>query len=285
MSRKLKTILLIICTGGLIWALLSDLLISGIEDTMQPVMLELVRMANNIFWFGLTVITLYFQIRKQQQALVASERQYRALFEANPNPMWIYHRETLAFMAVNDAAIAQYGYSREDFLNLSIRNIRPTEDLPQLEEIVSKNSTGFHLAGNWRHTRKSGEIFPVAIVSHDIVFNSQPGKLTMATDITPIVQNEEQLRKAFQQEKALREQLSAQFEQRLKAYNILKEIAWINSHELRRPVASILGLIGLLKDINDEKERGNCLAMLEASSEELDQVIRDINQKIGLLKT
>jgi PAS domain S-box-containing protein len=264
---------------------LSDWLIFRLEDTISPWMLELLRIVNDILWFGLTITALYIQIRKHQWALIRSERQYRALFEANPNPMWVFHRDTLAFLAVNDAAVAQYGYKREEFLNLSIRDIRPAEDLIDLEEIVRKNITGFNQLGHWRHTRKSGEVFPVAIVSHDIVFNNRPGILTMATDITPIVHNEEQLREAFQQEKTLREQLSIQYEELLKVNAILQEIAWINSHELRRPVASLLGLIGLLKDTSEEKERKDCLVMLEASSKELDDIVRDINQKIDFLKT
>ena len=67
-----------------------------------------------------------------------SEQGYRLLFDSNPHPMWIYDRETLAFLAVNDAAILSYGYSREEFLAKTIKDIRPPEDIPSLLEKVSE---------------------------------------------------------------------------------------------------------------------------------------------------
>ena len=65
----------------------------------------------------------------RRQALKDSERRYRTLFESNPHPMWVYDVESLKFLTVNDAAVAHYGYSREEFLAMTIMDIRPVEDI------------------------------------------------------------------------------------------------------------------------------------------------------------
>ena len=79
------------------------------------------------------------------------EERYRLLFENNPHPMWVYDLESLAFLAVNDAAIHNYGYSREEFLSMTISDIRPPEDVPALLKKISAPSEGFDAAGIWRH--------------------------------------------------------------------------------------------------------------------------------------
>ena len=72
------------------------------------------------------------------ERLRESEASYRRLFEVNPHPMWVYDLETLRFLAVNDAAVRRYGYSREEFLALTIRDIRPPEDVPALLSFVAR---------------------------------------------------------------------------------------------------------------------------------------------------
>ena len=75
-----------------------------------------------------------------------TEEGYRLLFESNPHPMWIYDRDTLAFLAVNDAAVHDYGYTRGEFLAMTIKDIRPPEDVPSLLEKVSRVTPGMNSA-------------------------------------------------------------------------------------------------------------------------------------------
>src|SRR5213075_214136 len=89
-----------------------------------------------------------------------SEEGYRLLFESNPQPMWIYDRETLAFLAVNDAAVEHYGYSHEEFLRMTVKDIRPPEDVPWLLEKISAIKPGMNSASS-RHLKKNGRLFPV----------------------------------------------------------------------------------------------------------------------------
>jgi len=91
-----------------------------------------------------------------EEKLQQSEARYRELFEANPHPMWVYDMQTLSFLAVNDSAVAHYGYSREEFLAMTIRDIRPPEELPKLLENFLRVKGGVDKAGVWAHCKKDG---------------------------------------------------------------------------------------------------------------------------------
>src|ERR1044071_8927517 len=112
-----------------------------------------------------------------------SEEGYRLLFESNPHPMWIYDRETLAFLAVNDAAIFHYGYSRDEFLGMTIKDIRPEEDIPSLPEKVSQVKPGMNSASS-RHLKRDGTLISVEIVSHTLQFRGKRAELVLAMDVT-----------------------------------------------------------------------------------------------------
>ena len=128
-------------------------------------------------------------------ALQDSEQRYRTLFESNPHPMWVYDTATLAFLAVNDAAIHHYGYSREEFLSMTIRDIRPPEDIPALLKHLSQITHGLHVDGVWRHCKQDGTIIDVEITSHPLVFSGRQAEVVLANDITQRKQAEEQLRR------------------------------------------------------------------------------------------
>jgi PAS domain S-box-containing protein len=108
-----------------------------------------------------------------------SEEGYRLLFESNPHPMWIYDRESLAFLAVNDAAIQHYGYSHDEFRRMSIKDIRPAEDIPWLLEKIAEIKPGMNSASS-RHLKKDGTVVKVEIVSHTLHFAGRRAELVLA---------------------------------------------------------------------------------------------------------
>ncbi len=134
--------------------------------------------------------------KRMEEDLRASVKLYRLLFESNPHPMWVYDLETLGFLAVNDAAIRHYGYSREDFLSMTIKDIRPPEDIPRLIENVSKVTDGLDEAGIWRHIKKDGSVIDVEITSHTLDFGGRRAELVLALDVTERRRLEAEARKA-----------------------------------------------------------------------------------------
>ncbi len=108
------------------------------------------------------------RIQRKQQELITSEKNYRLLFENNPHPMWVYDLESLAFLTVNDAAVTHYGYSREEFLAMTIRDIRPSEDVPRLMQNIENVTEGVDEAGIWQHLKKDGTMIYVEITSHTL---------------------------------------------------------------------------------------------------------------------
>jgi hypothetical protein len=143
------------------------------------------------------IITDITRERTMAEALRASEAQYRLLFEDHPQPMWVFDRETLAFLAVNKAAIARYGYTRDEFLAMTIRDIRPPEEVPALQELVRTSHAGLMQSeGSWRHRRRDGTTFEVEVTRHTLTFAGRPAGLVMAQDVTERRQLEAQLRQS-----------------------------------------------------------------------------------------
>ncbi len=139
------------------------------------------------------------QRRRSEQALLDSELQYRRLFEANPHPMWFFDPSTLAFLEVNEAAIQHYGYSREEFLSMTIKDIRPPEEVAMLLDDLAQDHGGVDNSGEWRHTKRDGSIIHVQIASHEIQYQGRPAKVVLAHDITERKRAEENLEVANNQ--------------------------------------------------------------------------------------
>ena len=134
------------------------------------------------------------RLQKQQQAeLLASERHYRLLFENNPSPMWVYDSDSLRFLEVNEAAIRHYGYAREQWPAMTIRDIRPSDEVPRLLQALAGPRERPHRAGVWRHRTRDGRVIHVDIVAHAIRFGDRDAQLVIASDVTERVVAEARL--------------------------------------------------------------------------------------------
>lgn len=142
--------------------------------------------------------------RKQADAqLRQSEEKYRLLFDTNPHPMWVFDLETLAFLAVNEAAVRHYGYSREEFLSMTIKDLTPTEDIPALIEALPQISTRIGAGGIWRNRKKDGTVIDVEMTSDIISFSGRKAKLVLANDVTERLRAEKALRQSEEQYRLL----------------------------------------------------------------------------------
>src|ERR1022692_4104353 len=113
-----------------------------------------------------------------------AENQQQFLFSANPYPMWVYDCATLRFVSVNDTAVRTYGFSREEFLTMTLLDIRPPEEAPTLLDCVNQIHLGFNSAGIWRHRRKDGSLLFVEIGGFTFERNSRHYELIMANDVS-----------------------------------------------------------------------------------------------------
>lgn len=116
---------------------------------------------------------------------------FTMLFSGHPLPMWIYDLETLAFLEVNDAAVARYGYSRAEFLKMRITDIRPAEDVARLLRESRKARPPIQHSGEWRHRLRDGQLIDVEITSGTLVFGGRQAALVVVRDITERKQAEE----------------------------------------------------------------------------------------------
>jgi PAS domain S-box-containing protein len=141
--------------------------------------------------------------KRAERALRESEARYRELFASSPNPMWIYDTETLRFLAVNDAAVDRYGYTRDEFLAMTIKDIRPAEDVPELIADVEATHDELARSREWRHVTKSGQVMNVEIISHRLDWEGRPGRLVVVNDVTERLRAEAALRESERRFRAL----------------------------------------------------------------------------------
>jgi PAS domain S-box-containing protein len=117
--------------------------------------------------------------------LAASELEYREMFEGHPEPMWVLDAQSLAFLSVNDAAVLHYGYSREEFLEQSIFDILPQEDIQAAITTFQRTGTGpVSPAGVSRHYRKNGGLIEVELTTHKLQFGGRLAYSVLAHDVT-----------------------------------------------------------------------------------------------------
>lgn len=186
---------------GVIWILFTDrLLLWLVSDPEQLIRWQTVK--GWLFVAVSTLVIFFLQIQarhRQQRTRVEQQRSenlYRLLFDNNPLPMWVYDLESLAFLAVNDAAVQKYGYTRGEFRQMTLRDIRPPEDIERLLADVARTGDILNFAGEWQHRRKDGILFPVEIISHSLIFDDRPARLVIATDISERKQAEAALRES-----------------------------------------------------------------------------------------
>ncbi|HET9604844.1 MAG TPA: ATP-binding protein [Gemmatimonadales bacterium] len=144
--------------------------------------------------------TMVDRVKDAQERLRLSEKQYRMLFDLNPSPMWVFDQKTLQFLAVNAAAVTKYGYSHEEFTRMTIRDIRPPQDLDALEQAVRTEFSARQDASNWRHITRDGTVFDVEIRGRPVTFLGADAELVLVTDVSERNRLESRLRQSQKME-------------------------------------------------------------------------------------
>jgi len=248
--RPFLFIILIYLAAGVAWLYLGSIII-GIVDRNNPhVDLRYLYTSKNISFLLFTASALFFLLRAHHKRLLRAESNYFQLFEASPGAVYVMDKTTFRFLAVNDVMVKKYGYSRGQLLKMSALDIRPEEERKKLKDYLYSDHDEGHETGIWLHQKKNGELFYMLISHHSIKFKGKEAYIVIAIDIDRSIRNERRL----------------------------KEIAWTNSHEIRKPVSNILGLVQLMKaEHPDEPTDVNIIKMLVTSAHELDAVVKKIN--------
>ncbi len=215
--------------------------------------------------------------RKQADAaMLESEERYRNLFENNPVPMWVYDLGTLEFLAVNDAAVFHYGYSEKEFLSMTIKDIRPPENIPALLEDVAKRSSKYEGRKVWKHQKRDGTIIDVEISSHDFVFDGKSSRLVLANDVTERKRAEEALSTLNE---TLEHRVAKRTAQLEAANKELESFSYSVSHDLRAPLRAIDGFARIFVEdytggLDDEGRR--VLDVIRTNAQNMGILIDDL---------
>ena len=229
---------------------------------------------------GFSKITRDITDRKAaEEQLHESEERHRMLFDNNPHPTWAYDRETLSFLAVNKAAVRKYGYTTADFLAMTVKDIRPTEDVPALLDSVAHVREGNEKVSDWRHRLKDGSIIDVEITSYALNFSGRPAEVVVAVDISQKKRDEAEKTKFIDSLALANRQLELRNREVEQATKLKSKFLASMSHELRTPLNAIVGFSGLLADgtageMNDKQNR--FVMHIKDGAHHLLQLINDI---------
>lgn len=212
-------------------------------------------LAQAVYWgifFAVTGLGLVMLLRRTNAALVAAVQgaldgslRYEDMFEHHPTPMWVFDSMTQQFLAVNDAALHRYGYTESEFLAMTLRDIRPEEDVPMfLTHHTSTSRKGYGDAGIWRHKTRTGELMHMHVSLNRTTYRGRSGTLVMAREVTKDVEARAAL-------EALTDSLEERVRQRTaeleSANRELDAFARSAAHDLRTPLHGILGFTQILQ--------------------------------------
>lgn len=236
------------------------------------------------------VVVSHTDITEQKLAAVAlrdSEARYRELFDSSPQPMWVFDTATKAFLAVNIAAVRQYGYSHEEFLAMTIWDIRPPEEALRLRKHLEELGASRPDSGGWIHRRKDGQLIQVEIATHGLDYGHRPSRLVLATDVTARERAEaERARLNTELERhrlhledlivGRTQELAAAREQAEEANRAKSAFLANMSHEIRTPLNAIVGLNYLVRRDPITPAQAARLEKIDAAGVHLLSIINDV---------
>ncbi|WP_423734956.1 PAS domain-containing protein [Chitinophaga caseinilytica] len=178
----LRTVL-IYFAAGVLWILLTDSLLQWLAEH-SPALLLGGQYAKGFLFVLLSSILLFWLLSKSRGSVRRLEMAYIRVFRESPQPMWIYDRKTLEYVDVNDAAIHLYGYTLEEFLNMTILQVRPKEEIQKVLDATRFATTGFQNFGTWKHLKKDGTLIFVDIRTFGTHYKGREVEIVSISDVT-----------------------------------------------------------------------------------------------------
>jgi len=195
----------------------------------------------------------------------ASERMHRAMFERNPQPLWLYDRQSFQIVAVNDAALAAYGYSRDEFLAMTIPDLLPAEGAAEFASSMTLGDgepTGFRVSIPSRHRYRDGTVVDVEVTANDVSLDGRACRIVLSQNVT------ERTRAAAE--------LASARDEAIEASNAKSAFLANISHEIRTPMNGVLGMADLLLDSGLNEDQRQLAEQVAASGEAMLALLNDI---------
>ncbi len=217
--------------------------------------------------------------KRAEDLLRESEDRHRKLFDNNPHPTWVFDRETVRFLAVNAAAVRKYGYTRDEFLAMTLKDIRPPEDIPAMLETVKALGDENESSGAWRHRLKDGTVIETENTSYAMTFLGRLARVVVAVDVTQRKRDEAEKREIMDRLAATNQELGLRNREVERATQMKSTFLASMSHELRTPLNAIVGFSDLLAEetagaLNPKQRR--FVDHIKQGSTHLLQLINDI---------
>lgn len=365
---------LIYIVVGIAWILLSDSLLLLIKDRSSTGLYNFLNSAKGVCYVVITGLLLGILITRSARHLLKGEQHFRNLYLSNPYPIWFFDPLTYKFLSVNDAAISTYGYTREEFLSMTVFNIHPAVDVDSIKQYISRVSGQEYQFSKWSQIKKDGSPVYVHVSSLLTSMNEKQAVMLLVIDISERVSYEQNLAKSrvhlestlssisdsfftintdwivtkananFYERTGISEEvigkpikhifpdadgtmmfqaaaraMSEGIPTKIEAYyhplskwlhvacypteegiavyftditerkekeaeimrqnEQLRKVSWLNSHELRKPVASILSLVDLLKVSSNQKETLQIIERIKKCTIDLDDLVHQINEE------
>jgi len=255
---------------GIAWILFSDTAVSVLFGA-SPEVFAYVQSIKGIFYVVITSLLLFLLIQNENRLREKREADFRLLFTNNPHPMGVYDRDTMQFIEVNAIAVQVYGYTRDEFLSMTIKDIYPSEDV---DALLKRLEQGHHTFGTFRETRhqlKSGDIIHVDVNAREMKYQSYNAVFVSAIDVSERVQLENERMKNQALHAALNKEIDARANR--------DRLASMVSHDLRTPLATIMSSASMLErydDRYDSEQRVNHYQKILRQTRQLNDEFEDI---------
>lgn len=221
-----------------------------------------------------------------KEHLEASEVRYRTLFDLSPTPMFTYDDKTFEFIEVNKAALDFYGYTKEEMQALNVITMRPDYDRENTRKNIENHRDVDFYQLQTIHQKKDGSSANVQVYNNRVVIENKVLRLVQINDITALLKMEKEQEQANKELVELNEKINKRAKELAATNSELRQIAWMQSHLVRAPLARIMGLADILADNDtDGIDVSEILTNIKQSSVELDSIIRDIVNKTDVFKT
>jgi PAS domain S-box-containing protein len=218
----------------------------------------------------IATIRALLRMREAEEARRETEQRYELLFESSSLPTWICDLDSFEFLAVNQAALSHYEYSREEFLAMSMKDIWPVIDDPRIGDHFSEALGALPNASESRLRKKSGTTIEVEVIWNELLFQGRRAALVLANDITDRKRAEVEREQLLDKEQKAREEAEA-------ANRAKDEFLATVSHELRAPLNAMLGWAQILRSTRvDDKTLAHAIEIIERSARTQSRLIEDL---------